>query len=146
MKSKLTAEQAQFFFNQMSAFNFGFMQDVRTFMRSLKNKDFSLDFAIACIEFRQGKTNEVREQDKKDEKIWLKNAKRCPDCGKILSLNQIKEPEGLGNVKGYKSIWHCTNGWQYDDPEKWCGYHSYSMLTMNQIFKHMGIKIRVKER
>lgn len=144
MKSKLTKQQADFFFKQMPAFNFGFMQDVANFIRTLKDKDIPLEHAIQCIELRQGITDEAREQDRKDSKIWFKNAKKCPKCGQVLGLNPVKVPEGQGNLKGHKSLWYCSRGWEHEDPEKWCGYHSYSQLTMNQIFKHMGIKARIK--
>ena len=141
---KLKEQQVKYFFNQMTAFNFGFMQDVRTFMHTLKNKDFTLDYAIACIEFAQGKTDIAREREKKDQRIWIKRAKECPDCDQILALAPVNAPEGPANLKGYKSMWYCTRGWEHDDPEKWCGHCSYSHLTLNQIFKKMGIKNRVR--
>ena len=141
---RVKEQQVKDFFNQMQAFNFGFMQDVVTFMQALKNKDLGLDFAITCIEFAQGKTDKFREQEKKDQKVWIKRAKKCPDCGQILSLRPVHEPEGPANTKGYKSIWYCSRGWELEDPEKWCGYHAYSNLTMNQILKKMRIKQRVR--
>jgi len=140
---RVKEQQVKYFFNQMQAFNFGFMQDVRTFMHTLKNKDFTLDHALACIEFAQGKTDVVREREKKDRKTWVKKAKKCPVCGQILALAPVNAPEGSANLKGYKSLWHCTKGWEHEDPKKWCGYHSYSNLTMNQILKKMRIKQRV---
>ena len=68
---KVKEQDVKYFFNQMTAFNFGFMQDVVTFMRTLKNRDFTLDYALACIEFRQGKTDIAREQEGKDRKTWI---------------------------------------------------------------------------
>lgn len=141
---KVKEQDVKYFFNQMTAFNFGFMQDVVTFMRTLKNKDFTLDYALACIEFRQGKTDMVREQEKKDRKTWVKKAKKCLDCGQILALAPINVPEGPANLKGYKSMWYCTKGWEHEEPEKWCGHYSYSSLTLNKIFKKMGIKQKVR--
>ena len=140
---KITQQRAKYFFNQMTAFNFGFMQDVKTFMYVLKDKDFTLDYALACIEFAQGKTDVARKQEEKDRKTWIKKAKKCPYCGQILALAPINVPEGLANLKGHKSLWHCTKGWEHEDPEKWCGFHAYSNLTMNQILKKMRIKQRV---
>ncbi len=141
---KITEQQVNHFFSRMQAFNFGLMQDVRTFIYALRNKDIALDHAIACIEFAQGKTDKAREQDKKDRKVWIKKAKKCPECGQILALAPITDPEGRANVKGYKSMWYCTNGWEHDDPEKWCVYHSFSHLTLNKIFKKMGIKSKAR--
>jgi hypothetical protein len=145
MRNKIKIREAEVFFKQMEAFNFGFMQDVRTFINSLKNKGITLDHAISCIELRQGKFDKAREQDKKDRDLWTKKAKRCPNCGQILQLKPVNSPEGPGNVKGYKSIWFCSRGWEKDDPKEWCGYHTYSNLTLNQIFKKMRIKTRVRE-
>ena len=141
---RVKEREVKYFFNQMQAFNFGFMQDVWTFMHTLKNKDFTLDHAIACIEFAQGKTDKARVRDKKDQKTWLKRAKKCPECGQILALAPVMEPEGPANSKGYKSIWYCTRGYEQDDPEKLCGYHSFSHLTLNKIFKKMGIKSKAR--
>lgn len=139
-KSKLTENQVAAFFTQMQAFHWGFLQDVVVFLKTLRNKHIPLAFAVECIMIRQGDIDASKEKARADQKKYMKKAKRCPDCGQVLTIMPIRDPEGPSNRKGYKSAWVCTKGWHQDDPDKFCGYHSFSTLTMQKILKKMGIK------
>lgn len=137
---KVTEQAAKEFFLLVPSFNFGFMQDVLNFFDILEKKKIPVEVAFGAIRFRQQVSDAQWNSRIKQRNIWLKKAKKCPNCGKILKLSNINTPEGPANKKGYKSVWYCTSGWGQDDPEKMCGYHSYSILSTNKIIKKMGIK------
>lgn len=139
---KVKEADAKEFFRQMQAFTFGLMQDMVGFFAILEKKKIPIEVALGAIKFGQNMKDSQWHDDVENRKKWKTKAKRCPDCGQILALAPVNAPEGPSNLKGYKSIWHCTRGWEHEDPEKWCGYHSYSNLTANKILKKMRIKSR----
>jgi len=147
LKHKVTKGQVvQFMREAKKVYHFSFLQNVEVFDQWLKSKHFEFDHALACIRYEQDNLNEDMEREKYDNTIWHKKAKKCPQCGELLGLKPIVSPPGPSNVKGYRSLWYCQTGWREDNPEGICGYESYSMQSMNKVFKKMGIKARVQER
>lgn len=145
-KSRLKKIHVDYFFKQMEVFQWGFLQDVESFIRLLNKKKIPIEHAVECIHIRQGKLDADWKQEEQDRSNYVKKAKKCPECGQMLALEPVLQPEGPSNKKGYKSVWYCTAGWEQEDPEKFCGFHSYSIKSVNQYLKKMKIKARMADK
>lgn len=131
------------FFKEMEIFNFSFLQEVTSFMKLLRRKHIPLAFALECIERRQEMVDAGEELRQSEQKKYKLRGKKCPECGQLMALQPIyEEPGSPANLKGYKAVWYCTRGWHQDDPGKYCGYHTFTTVTMNKILRKMGIKTK----
>ncbi len=147
MKHKVNRGQvAQFFREAEKVYHFSFLQDVEVFETWLKSKHYSFGHAIACIRYEQELYDEKVKREQYDNTLWSEKAKKCPKCGTKMGLKPITDPPGPGNEKGYRSMWFCPKGFEKDYPEGLCGYYSYSMTSVNKIFKKIGISYRIRER
>lgn len=55
---------------------------------------------------------------------------RCPECRSDMGLRVVREPEGKGNLYGYKTCWECFN----------CTHEEYSHKTIDDWMKELKKK------
>ncbi len=97
---------------KLQVFSFSRLQELVTLSIVLKREGISIkkvkEFIKASLGRQQFQEEEFRALVQLREKMWLKNARKCPDCGTPMMLAPIKQPKGKGNTYGYSCIWFCT--------------------------------------
>ena len=123
----MNEEQAIKFKIAMGAFSDGFIQDVLTFLITLKHKGYTLDDVESYREFK--KASDLAEEEKVKAFIAKKGpTKDCPECPAIMLALQVNT--GPGNQTGDPSehtVWLCQN--------KDCMHTIYNKESIDEILR-----------
>lgn len=127
------------FHKDTEAFTWGFKQDVFTFLKSVNEKGYTLDFAIRCILIK--KEHEMRRVRliRSSEELWKKNGLKCPECDKGMSLEPVNTGPGDQVPGGWKSIWRCVDTIN-------CGHEELSKKTVVQWIKKLHLALEETQR
>jgi hypothetical protein len=130
--SKLADGDVAEFFKETQAFTWRFQQDVFTYLKQLHDKGISLDHAMQCIAYRKHMQKQKIKLYQDVAELWKKNSLKCPDCGRIMSLEHVNTQPGNQLPGGWKSIWRCTE-------EIECGFEELSKKSVAQWVKKLNL-------
>ena len=120
------------FFRETQAFTWRFQQDVLTYLKTLHDKGIPLDYAMRCIQYQKHMNKQKMKLYHDVRELWKKNSLKCPDCGRIMSLEHINTQPGNQVPGGWKSIWRCTE-------EINCGFEELSKKSVAQWVKKLKL-------
>lgn len=107
----------------------GQKQDLGTLLITIRDSDVTYSDVIDYVESlkKQLLVTEIENKKllKKRDEEWKKVAKRCPDCGFVMSLYDVNNRPGVQVGEGLKSQWFCNK----------CGYDIYSNKKITEILR-----------
>lgn len=132
---QITIEELKRFFDETSAFSWGFKQDVLNFIKTVVEKGFHPQFALRCIAIRKQAEAERVSIEGELNRQWKERAPKCPECGGQMRLEPVNTRPGDQVPGRYKSIWICEDTFG-------CGYDELSRRDMAQWLTKLQIRPR----
>ena len=116
---------------KLAVFDFKRLQELVTLFKVLEREKLSLedvkDYIKNFYEMRKIQRAKYDALAEARQKLWDKNARKCPNCEKPLMARRVGIPKGKANIKGYTCHWFC--------PSEKCTFEEYTKEDFKEVYK-----------